>query len=98
MIHTNSLQYYAGNEFFGCVLNLPVVMRTKPTAGLDGTAHPWTANGSYNGSFTSLSLNRNSVQSLGTNGTQTSGNSGSAGNATVITLSGDAFLYADAEL
>ena len=98
LVHTNVLQYYSSNSFFGCVLNLPVVMRAKPTAGLDGTASPWTASGSYNGSFTTLNLNRNSVQTLGTNGTSTSSSNGSAGNATNITLIGDAFLYADAEL
>jgi len=98
LVHTNVLQYYSSSSFFGCVLNLPVVMRAKPTAGLDGTASPWTASGSYNGSFTTLNLNRNSVQTLGTNGTSTSSSNGSAGNATNITLIGDAFLYADAEL
>ena len=96
--HLGTCQYYTTNAFFGHIKDLPVKMRAIPTATLSGTAHPWTATGGANGSFTSLALNKNTKTSLATNGNTTSSSSGSTGNATVITLLSDSYIEASAEL
>ena len=96
--HLGTMQYYGGANPFGKMLDLPVPMRTIPTGSHTGDIRPWTAAGSTNGSFTTINYDRNDNSFLGSNGSTTNSNSGSAGNATPITLQPSATMSADAEL
>ena len=96
--HLGTMQYYSGNNPYGKMLDLPVPMRTIPTGSFTGDIRPWTAGGSPNGSFTTINFDRNDNLFLGSNGSTTNQNSGSAGNATPITLWTSSSMTADAEL
>jgi len=96
--HMGTMQYYSGNNPYGKMLDLPVPMRVIPTGSFTGDIRPWTAAGSTNGSFTTINFDRNDNKFLGSNGSTTNQNSGSAGNATPITLMPSASMSADAEL
>ena len=96
--HIGTMQYYAGQNPYGKMLDLPVPMRTIPTGSFTGDIRAWTANGSNNGSFTTINFDRNDYLFLASNGSTTNQNSGSAGNATPITLYPSSTMSADAEL
>ena len=96
--HMGTMQYYSGSNPYGKMLDLPVPMRVIPTGSFTGDIRPWTAGGSTNGSFTTINFDRNDNLFLASNGSTTNQNSGSAGNATPITLMPSASMSADAEL
>ena len=96
--HIGTMQYYAGSNPYGKMLDLPVPMRTIPTGSFTGDIRAWTAAGSNNGSFTTINFDRNDNLFLASNGSTTNQNSGSAGNATPMTLYPSSTMSADAEL
>ena len=96
--HLNTMQYYAGQNPYGKMLDLPVPMRTIPTGSFTGDIRAWTASGSNNGSFTTINFDRNDNKFLASNGSTTNQNSGGSGNATPITLYPNSTMSADAEL
>ena len=96
--HIGTMQYYGGQYPYGKILDLPVPMRTIPTGSFTGDIRAWTANGSNNGSFTTINFDRNDNKFLASNGSTTNQNSGGNGNATPITLWTSSSMSADAEL
>jgi len=96
--HIGTMQYYAGANPYGKMLDLPVPMRTIPTGSFTGDIRAWTSGGSNNGSFTTINFDRNDNLFLASNGSTTNQNSGGAGNATPITLYPNSTMSADAEL
>ena len=96
--HMGTMQYYAGANPYGKMLDLPVPMRTIPTGSFTGDIRAWTAGGSNNGSFTTINFDRNDNKFLASNGSTTNQNSGGSGNATPITLYPNSTMSADAEL
>ena len=96
--HMGTMQYYAGANPYGKMLDLPVPMRTIPTGSFTGDIRAWTSGGSNNGSFTTINFDRNDNLFLASNGSTTNQNSGGSGNATPITLYPSSTMSADAEL
>jgi hypothetical protein len=91
------LQCYSSTSAFGKICDLPVQMRTTPTASTSGTFTGSTAAGGAAGAFTSTLVDRPSANFLTTSG-WTGSSSLVAGNVTVITMPDTAFVQASAEL
>jgi hypothetical protein len=91
------LQCYSSTAAFGKICDLPVQMRTTPTASTSGTFTGSTAAGGGAGAFTSTLVDRPSANFLTTSG-WTGSSSLVAGNATVLTMPDSAFVQASAEL
>jgi hypothetical protein len=87
-------QCYSSTSAFGQICNLPVQMRTTPTASTSGTFTAGTAAGGVAGAFTSTLVDRPSANFLTTSG-WTGSSSLVAGN---VTMPDSAFVQASAEL
>ena len=96
--HIGTMQYYGSRYPYGKILDLPVPMRTIPTGSHTGTIRTWTAQGSTNGSVTTINYDRNDNKFLGSNGCTTDTGNGGSGDATPITLWTSSSMSANAEL
>ena len=92
-----NLQAYAASAGFGKLLDLPVTMRTRPTANAVGTFQANNASGGSAASYTTTVIDSTTTQTLATNGW--TGSSGlAAGNISTVTVAASAYIDASAEL
>jgi hypothetical protein len=91
------LQAYSSSGAFGKLFDLPVTMRSQPTATASGTFTAISANGTLMTAFSGKNVNSTTTQTIATDGW--TGSSGLvAGNCTILDVANNAYIEVSAEL
>ena len=92
-----TLQAYSSSGVFGKLFDLPVTMRSQPTATASGTFTAISANGTLQTAFSGKTVDSTTTQTIATGGW--TGSSGLvAGNCTILEVTNSAYIEVSAEL
>jgi hypothetical protein len=92
-----TMQAYNTTSAFGKLFDLPVTMRSQPTATASGTFTGITAGGSLTTAFSGKTIDSSTAQTIATGGW--TGSSGLvAGNCTILEVTNNAYIEVSAEL